>query len=189
MNKIIKTGMLMLALCFSTKEAMAKDVYLEGKIINVVKDGTLWIEISPKFHETYSSFADTVFQNYKYKGFDVFQFQLNGISLGIPSEIEGDPHQQAFQRGITLMKQNLTGRQAKILCVDTIPDLFIPSCISEIDGRDVAVENLKAGHALIHTTKKTPKEYIKTLQAAQDYAETNNMGLWSSMAGLFSKSL
>ena len=90
---------------------------------------------------------------------------------------------------ISTLKKSLPNKRALLVCVEINKDSLMPSCITEVDKKDIGVNLLEDGLANSNITTETPDSYAKMLLAAEVDAKKNNRGVWSSMLGLFGKSL
>lgn len=176
-------------LILSSSQAHAAQNYFEGKIISIEKDGTAWIDIDPAFHKQFILFSEHMFTDNLYRPYDVFRFHFHGTEIGLDDVDRTDPHAKIFIRAITDMKSRLTDKKVKILCVDLNAKKSMASCISEVDGEDVSIQNLKKGYGQTHITSSTPYSYADQLKKAEDSSKELNTGIWSSAMGLFNKSL
>jgi hypothetical protein len=174
---------------YHAASAQGAQTYFEGKIMNVTKDGTAWIEVSQAYHSDFKSFTEHMFQDNIYRPYDVFRFHFHGTEMGLSDIDTSDPHAKVFAKAISEMKVKLINKPARILCIDTNVKRSMASCIAEVDGKDVSIDLLQNGYAQAHVTNATPADYANTLDHAEKKAKDSNIGVWSSTLGLFSKSL
>jgi hypothetical protein len=184
----IALGTLLIAMS-SCVQAQSAQTYLEGKIVSINNDGTAWMEVNSKYHDTFKTFTEHMFQDNIYRPYDVFRFQFHGTEIGLTDVDNLDPHAQTFTRAIVEMKSTLPNKPVKVLCLDLNTKKSMASCIAEVEGKDVSIDLLQNGFAQTHITQATPSDYGASLLKAENKAKELNIGIWSSTLGLFSKSL
>lgn len=165
------------------------DVALQGKIVAVEDDGTFWMEVDDDYSVDYKNAVQHVLQDYTRIHYNMLRFHVHGQEIGYSDHDYDNPHIQTQKYAIKQLKEKFTGKPAFIYCIEINNPRLMQSCITDIDNQDVAAYLLEQGYAEQEFTELTPQEYKETLIKAEKKAKDNNLGIWSSMQGLFSKSV
>lgn len=191
MRKINKSQ-LTLAIAFSfliSPSAFSMEIPLAGKILMVEDDGTAWIETEEKYQKSFDEIGERALQNFLHRPYRVFRFHIHGTDVGYAAPDKNNAHYSVTTYAISTLKKNLQNKRALLVCVEINKDSLMPSCITEVDKKDIGVELLRDGLANSNITSETPIGYAKMLLNAEEEAKKSNTGVWSSMLGLFGKSL
>lgn len=165
------------------------DVALQGNVIAIENDGTLWIEAKKSYEKEYKKATEHVLQDYTRIHYNMLRFHVHGQEIGFNEPDEFSPHAQTQVYAIKQMKEKFLNKEAFIYCIELNKQRYMPSCITEIDKVDVADYLVKSGFAEATTTEITPKPYAEQLKRSESFARESNIGIWSSMQGLFGKSI
>lgn len=177
------------ALFLAGQYSYAADVALEGKILAVENDGTMWMEVNEQYNDEYKIAINHALQDYTRIHYNMLRFHVHGQEIGFESPDPQSPHAQVQKYAATLMKEKFTNKPAFAYCVEINQQRLMPSCIVEIEREDVSIYLLNQGFSEVRSTKSTPKIYLSTLKKAEDKAKDASIGIWSSMQGLFGKTI
>lgn len=167
----------------------ASETALQGKIVKVENDGTLWFEADESYTEEYKKVVDHVLQNHTRIHYNLVRIHIHGLEIGYDEVSEYNPRIQTYMYAAKLMKEKFTNKKSFIYCLEMNKTTYMPSCITEIDNLDVANFLIKNGLSATKTTEKTPEEYKLLLENSEKQAKSEAIGVWSSMQGLFGKSV
>lgn len=187
-NKSLLALMSLSALLMSN-QVSAMEIPLAGKILLVENDGTAWVEIEDKYQKGYDELASKALQNYLHRPYRVVRFHIHGTDVGYVSPDKSDPHYTVTAFAISTLKKSIENKKAMMVCLEINKETMMPSCIAEIERKDVALDLLRKGLATSKITDATPEGYASMIRSSEDEAKKNNIGVWSSMLGLFGKSL